>query len=76
MQITIVFLVSHLELIILINGSTMYMRLGFIQFCLEKQTQILSLEINLSIFCRMPFIHSDSMIREYIGITICMHHCS
>lgn len=47
MQITIVFLMSHLELIILINGFTMYMfmealiltvylRLGFIQFCLEK----------------------------------------
>lgn len=47
MQITIVFLMSHLELIILINGFTMYMfmealrltvylRLAFIQFCLEK----------------------------------------
>lgn len=56
--------------------STAYLRLGFIQFCLEKQTQILSLEINLSFFCRMPFIHSDSMIHEYIGIIICMHYCS
>lgn len=47
MQITIVFLMSHLELIILINGFTKYMfmealrltvylRFGFIQFCLEK----------------------------------------
>lgn len=63
-------------------------------FSLEKQTQILSLEINFPIYCRKTsFVHSDSMatireyivrtqwlyghdLREYIGITICMHHCS
>lgn len=37
--------------------SIAYLRLGFIQFCLEKQTQILSLEINFSIFCRMLYLH-------------------